>query len=338
MELVARLEAYVASRLPQAQRVTVTKLDRIFGGGSRETYRFVVDYREDGRDVSRPLILRRDPPASLIQTERRIEFAAYKAFHGTRVPVPEPLWLEEDPRHLDHPFFIMEEITGCEASPMKLMGPPWDTRLGDIGRQKWTILGEIARADPNALGLTTVMPAVTPETAWRHELDHWLRDLDDDELEPQPITRAATRWLLANPPAGAAHQRRACRLPHGNFLSIRTGDPGISTGDPTRRSARGPGLEPQPGLALGGRCARRRTGAARGGDPHLGAGQRLARRSGGAALVGGLLEREGSGHLALRRARSTTTAPITIRSSRSRPWMQCNSQDRATLELLGHLP
>ena len=68
-------------------------------------------------------------------------------------------------------------------------------RLGDIGRQKWTILGEIAKADPKALGLTGVMPAVTPETAWRHELDHWLRDLDDDELEPQPVTRAAIRWM-----------------------------------------------------------------------------------------------------------------------------------------------
>src|SRR5688572_14354786 len=115
VELAERLQAYVASRLPRAEDVTVSNLDRIFGGGSRETYRFVVTYREGGRDVARRLILRRDPPASLIETQRRVEFAAYRAFFGTRVPVPEPLWLEEDPQHLDHPFFIMEEITGCEA-------------------------------------------------------------------------------------------------------------------------------------------------------------------------------------------------------------------------------
>ena len=40
--------------------------------------------------VSR-LILRRDPPGSLIDTDRAVEFGAYRAFHGTAVPVPEPL-------------------------------------------------------------------------------------------------------------------------------------------------------------------------------------------------------------------------------------------------------
>src|SRR6187551_3352871 len=71
VELVDRLQAYVATRLPHAQDVVVSSLDRIFGGGSRETYRFEVSYREGGRPVSRRLILRRDPPASLIETERR---------------------------------------------------------------------------------------------------------------------------------------------------------------------------------------------------------------------------------------------------------------------------
>ena len=115
MDLAARLETYVAARLPHAEGVTVANLDRIFGGGSRETYRFAVCYREAGREVSRRLILRRDPPASLIETERRIEFAAYRAFYGTRVPVPEPLWLEEDPRHLDHARFAT--VTASAREP-----------------------------------------------------------------------------------------------------------------------------------------------------------------------------------------------------------------------------
>ena len=224
MELVDRLQAYVATRLPRALDVAVANLERIFGGGSRETYRFTVSYREAGRDVSRRLILRRDPPASLIETERRVEFAAYRAFFGTRVPVPEPLWLEEDPRHLDHPFFIMEEITGCEATPFRLMAPPYDAHLKEIGRQKWTILGEIAKADPQALGLIGVMASVAPDEAWRRELSLWLRDLDADEIEPQPITRAAIRWLRANPPPPA----QRISVVHadyrtGNFLVDETG-------------------------------------------------------------------------------------------------------------------
>jgi len=115
MELQDRLAAYARRRLDAAAAVTVGGLQRIHGGASRETFRFVLRYRQAGREVERRLILRRDPAGSLIETDRAVEFAAYAAFHGTAVPVPEPLWLEEDAHHLDHPFFIMEELVGGEA-------------------------------------------------------------------------------------------------------------------------------------------------------------------------------------------------------------------------------
>jgi aminoglycoside phosphotransferase (APT) family kinase protein len=35
------------------------------------------------------------------------------------------------------------------------------------------------------------------------ELGYWERQLDEDELEPQPVTRAAIRWLRRHPPAPA---------------------------------------------------------------------------------------------------------------------------------------
>ena len=64
--LEPRLAAYIAGKLPGATDVAVTALERISGGASRETYRFVLDWRESGEARSRRLILRRDPPASLI--------------------------------------------------------------------------------------------------------------------------------------------------------------------------------------------------------------------------------------------------------------------------------
>ena len=33
------------------------------------------------------------------------------------MPVPEAIWLEDDPSHLDHPFFVMEELAGLESRP-----------------------------------------------------------------------------------------------------------------------------------------------------------------------------------------------------------------------------
>ncbi len=215
--LDSRLADYIAGRLPGAQEVRVSGLDRIFGGASRETYRFELSYRDAGETTSRRLILRRDPPGSLIETERAVEFGAYKAFHGTPVPVPEPLWLEEDPSFLDYPFFVMEELSGLEASPQAIVGPPYAQHAQKLAQQKWTILGEIAKADPKALGLHQVMEPVALDGAWKRELEYWESRIDRDELCPQPIIRAAIRWLRRHPPPPA----QKLSVVHGDY---RTGN------------------------------------------------------------------------------------------------------------------
>ena len=199
-QLEPRIAAYVAGRMPHAADVAVDSLSRISGGASRETYRFRLSWTERGEARERKMILRRDPPASLIDTERRIEFEAYRAFHGSAVPVPEMLWLEEGDGPLDHPFFIAEEIAGFQASPALLWAEPYLQTHDALAERKWTILGEIAKADPAALGLDEVMTPIAPAECWNRELSYWEGVLDEDEAEPLPIIRAAIRWLRANPP------------------------------------------------------------------------------------------------------------------------------------------
>jgi aminoglycoside phosphotransferase (APT) family kinase protein len=195
------LQAYAAHRLPEAEAVVIETLERIFGGASRETYRFVLAYRAGATTHRRRLILRRDPTGSLIDTQRAVEFAAYRAFHGTDVPVPEPLWLEEDPRWLGQPFFVMAELSGFESSPQVIVAPPFAECAAELARQKWSILGRIAAADPIALDLPRVMEVVEPSQCWRRELGYWESRIDADEREPQPIIRAAIRWLRRTPPS-----------------------------------------------------------------------------------------------------------------------------------------
>jgi aminoglycoside phosphotransferase (APT) family kinase protein len=202
-DLAERLAAYAARRLPDARAVRVSDLDRIPGGASRETYRLVLHYEQAGESIARRLILRRDPPGSLIDTERKLEFAAYAAFFRTPVPVPEAIWLEEDPVHLDYPFCVMQELPGLEAAPMALLAPPYAQHREKMGEQKWRILGEISKADPKALGLVGVMEPVALERCWQRELAHWEGVIDADEREPQPVIRAVIRWLRAHPPPPA---------------------------------------------------------------------------------------------------------------------------------------
>ncbi len=215
--LEPRIAAYIAERMPQARDVAVAGLTRISGGASRETYRFVLSWTEGGQARERKLILRRDPPASLIDTERRIEFEAYRAFHGSAVPAPEMLWLEEGDGPLDHPFFIAAEIAGFQASPALLWAAPYIATHERLAERKWTILGEIAKADPVALGLDKVMEPIAPEDCWKRELGYWEGVLDSDEAEPLPIIRAAIRWLRANPPPPA----QKVGVVHGDY---RTGN------------------------------------------------------------------------------------------------------------------
>ena len=217
MALDPRLAAYIATRMPHASDIAVEDLSRISGGASRETYRFRLSWTQDGARRDRKLILRRDPPASLIDTERRIEFEAYRAFRGSAVPVPEMLWLEEESDALDHPFFIAEEIAGFQASPQMLFGPPYVATLPKLGERKWTILAEIAKADPAAIGLADVMAGVAADACWDRELSYWEGVLDDDESQPLPIIRATIRWLRANPPPPA----QKVGVVHGDY---RTGN------------------------------------------------------------------------------------------------------------------
>ncbi len=206
--LARRIAAYLKAK--QNLDAEVTFLQRIYGGASRETYR--VRLAEAGRE--RGFILRRDPASSLIETERTVEFAAYRAFHRTKVPVPEALALEQDESWLERPFFLMEEIENAVPGGI-LHAEPYGVHATAIGAQFFSILGEIAKADPQVSGIDWERPA--RDACWSRELAKWEKVIDEDERAPQPIARAAIRWLKRNPPPPA----QKVSIVHGDY---RTGN------------------------------------------------------------------------------------------------------------------
>lgn len=191
-EVAETLSRYLSEQWQS--KVEVTGVERIFGGASRETFRLKANC--DGE--THGLILRRDPPTSLIDTERKLEFGAYSAIYPTSVPVPEPLFLEDDPDWMGMPFSVMREIPDAQSDVSQLE----DEGRQRIGRQKWTILGELAAMDPVALGFDDFTDIPAPEACARRELDYWAGVIENDQFHPQPIAAAAVRWLRAKlPPA-----------------------------------------------------------------------------------------------------------------------------------------
>jgi len=214
-DISPNLAAYLRDKLGAAD-LEVANLARIPGGASRETYRFRARYSEGGTKRDRGLILRRDPTASLIETERTTEFRAYQAFFHLGLPVPEPIALELEGGLLERPFFVMEEIENCQVASI-IAADPYGAHRQTIGEQFWRNLGRIAGADPEAIGLGDLEGARGPQDCWRHELDRWEKVIHEDALEPQPIAHATIRWLKRNPPPPA----RKISVVHGDY---RTGN------------------------------------------------------------------------------------------------------------------
>jgi aminoglycoside phosphotransferase (APT) family kinase protein len=194
-----QLADYLAARLAVPE-LTIRDLQRIYGGASRETWMFTACWETDGGPREEHLVLRKDPPASLLESDREIEYAFYSAYQDTEVPVPRMRWLENDPSHLGSPFFIMDRILDCEGGAQRILEPDYDDIRAKIGRRHYEILADVHRRDWRGSPITEVIDAPAPEDCWKRELDHWERVIDENELTPQPIARAAIRWLRANPP------------------------------------------------------------------------------------------------------------------------------------------
>ena len=207
-----RIANYLAGKLG-ASEVRVTNISRIPGGASRETWMFDAAWDSEGGEQTQAFVLRKDPPASLLETDREVEYAFYSTFWDTSVPVPRMRWLEPDASILGGPFFIMDRILDVEGNTRAPQAPPYLEVQGEIARNMYEILGAIARFDWKDSPAAKVAVAPTPETAWKKELDHWEGIINKEELSPQPIIRAAIRWLRANPPPPA----QRISVVHGDY-------------------------------------------------------------------------------------------------------------------------
>ncbi len=195
-----------------AAECNLETISQIPGGASRETYR--INLKRDGNPCG--VVLRRDPPSSLIDTERAHEYKTYQAvFKSGVMPVPEPIVLEEDPGALERPFSIMALVPTGSPSPAALDEVAMQAAKPTLAQNKWSLLGKLASHSATELGVDEFMD--TPTHPAQRELAYWTGVIRDDALHPQPIAEAAIRWLERNMPAPTSH---LC-LVHGDY---RTGN------------------------------------------------------------------------------------------------------------------
>ncbi len=201
------LEGRLASLVSELwdEHVVIRNLFRFHGGAGRETWRFCAE----GVRRSAWLVMRRDPVSSLIRTSRTAEFHALARAHAAGLPVPEPLFLDAAGERLGSPGFLMRCVDGGRAAGL-FEADPYGVNARPLGTEVFGALGRLhalAPAEDDRAALPFQPPA--------ERLAHWAAELDAHARHPQPIARAALRWLIAHCPDPSGPPA----LVHGDFRS-----------------------------------------------------------------------------------------------------------------------
>jgi aminoglycoside phosphotransferase (APT) family kinase protein len=168
------------------------------GGASREIWSFDCAMDRGGETTRRAMVLRRDPGAHNISTNRRHEFMVIRAAFGERIPVPEVFWVSEDPAVLGSAFFIMERIDGETLARRLLRDDTYARAREAMPVQLADILAKIHRIDPVKHKLDFL--AEPGDSAALTEVKRYEENFRRLALEPHPAFELAFRWLLKRIP------------------------------------------------------------------------------------------------------------------------------------------
>jgi aminoglycoside phosphotransferase (APT) family kinase protein len=221
-DLAERLRRYLGARVDGGFRLE--NLRRLAGGASKEQFVFDLDWTRDGTARSDRMVLRMDPPASMVETARSREFEALRAVAGT-LPVPEVFWSTEDPDDLGAPALICgmapgvaspaEGATtasglGCTYGPRlrPVLAEQFVDHLADLHRFDWTS-HELPAFDRPAPGTTEAVARRLGaiDLAWAQ-----------DSFEPHPTVTLTRDWLWRHRPTVDHVSLLHGDYRNGNFL------------------------------------------------------------------------------------------------------------------------
>jgi aminoglycoside phosphotransferase (APT) family kinase protein len=226
-DLPEKLAAWLRRKMPEAEDLCVSDVDRAGAGFSNVSVPFTLRWREAGREKVAAMLFRgvgkSDPVYPDFKLER--QFRVMGCLRDTAVPVPEVYWMEEDESLFDSPFYLMSRIEGSvpsEFPPYHSFGICREATPEMRARMWWGTLeamAEVHKLDWERLGLAFLGVPPGGRAALDPELDYWEAFLAWAREESQPVLDASLRWLRANRYAPA--RVRLCwgdaRLPNTMF-------------------------------------------------------------------------------------------------------------------------
>lgn len=209
-DLEEQLQRWIAC-CSGSPRVVVRNLHRMPGGASRETWALEVESGGQG-DVSRRLVLRRDPPGSHLPGQRRDEYRLLQVARDAGVPVPKVFWLADNCDAFGAPGFFMEWLEG-ETLPRRLLRDEAYARARSVlPKQLATVLARIHAIDWKQADLRFLPRPSPSEPASLFELARLEQLYRTVTPDPHPVFELAFRWLRER---AIPETRRT--LVHGDF-------------------------------------------------------------------------------------------------------------------------
>jgi aminoglycoside phosphotransferase (APT) family kinase protein len=159
----------------------------------------------DGR-TSTPMVLRMEPPASIVETSRRREFEILQAMRGV-VPVPPCYWVDAEAQFLPYPGLIYgfaEGTTKPSTRPSQQVtgiGTNFGPELRPIlARQFVDGLAAIHTVSADRIAALTAFEPATVGSADSilRQINWWRRVWEEDRPEAVPLVEVAANWLIAN--------------------------------------------------------------------------------------------------------------------------------------------
>jgi aminoglycoside phosphotransferase (APT) family kinase protein len=194
---------------PVEGRFDVTGARWLTGGASKIQMAFDLDWLgPDGRRQVTPMVLRMEPPESVVETSRAREFELLRALDGV-VPVPPCYWVDAEGAVLPYPALIYGFVAGVTK--------PWvhvSSQVTGIGLNYGPVLrpklaqqflehaGRFHRAGAALQErLTSFDPAeIGSNASVIRQVNWWRRVWEEDRKEDDPLMEITYHWLVRNAP------------------------------------------------------------------------------------------------------------------------------------------
>jgi aminoglycoside phosphotransferase (APT) family kinase protein len=196
----SRLEAYLASRLPDFQGPVGVR--QFKGGQSNPTYLL--------ETPARRYVLRRKPPGKLLPSAHAVdrEFRVIGALHAERFPVAQPLLFCDDAGVAGTPFYVMAHVEGRVLWEPHMPGVAPAERAAVYDAMNAT-LARLHSFDPAALGLADFGRG---DNYVARQVERWSKQYRASETDEIAEMEQLIAWLPAHLPPPAP-----VRLVHGDY-------------------------------------------------------------------------------------------------------------------------